>query len=106
MLGGPGIKNKSAIIDDMVALSDDGARAVNAITNAAHKYILGEISEKGMQGTLNLYLNTASNAVQKAIPQTVRHLMIKGIAPGMYLPVINTSISILLNYLYEWLGWC
>ncbi len=106
LVGGPGSRNPGAIIDNMVGLSDDGVRAINAITNAANRRVLGEISEKGMQATLNLYGRTAFNAVQAAIPGTIRHLMIKGIAPGIYLPLINAGLSIGLDYLYQWLGWC
>ena len=104
--GGPGVRNSGAIAKNMIGLSDDGARAIGAITTAANRRFFGEISEKGMQATLNLYSRTAFNAVQAAIPGTIRHLMIKSIAPGIILPIANLITSIGIGYVYKRLGWC
>lgn len=105
-VGGPCVRNTVAISKNMVGLSDDGARAIGAITTAANRRFFGEISEKGMQGTLNLYGKTAFNAVQAPIPGTIRHLMIESIAPGIILPIANLITSIGIGHVYERLGWC
>ena len=90
----------------MVGLSDEGARAISAITKAANRHFLGEISERGMQATLNLYGTIALNAMQAARPVTIRHLMIKSIVPGIILPIANLITSIGAGHVYDRLGWC
>ena len=104
--GGPGVRNTGNIAKKMVGLSDDGSRAIGAITNAANRRFFGEISERGMQATLNLYSKTAFNAVQAAIPGTIRHLMIKSFAPVIILPIVNLITSIGVGHVYNRLGWC
>lgn len=59
-----------------------------------------------MQATLNLYSKTAFNAVQAAIPRTIRHLMIKSFAPVIILPIVNLITSIGVGHVYNRLGWC
>lgn len=39
--GGPGVRNTGAIAKKMVGLSDDGSRAIGAITNAANRRFFG-----------------------------------------------------------------
>lgn len=59
-----------------------------------------------MQATLNLYSRTTFNAVQAAIPGTIRHLMMKSIIPGIMLPIANLITSIGIEHVYKRLGWC
>lgn len=73
---------------------------------AENRRFFGEISERGMQATLNLYSKTAFNAVQAAIPGTIRNLMIKSIAPVIILPIVNLITSIGVGHVYNRLGWC
>ena len=105
MISGAGARNAHAVSKKMIGLSDEGARAISAITNAANRRFWGEISEKGMQATLNLYGRTAFNAVQAAIPGTIEYLMIKSIVPSVFLSIANAAVSYLFEHVYDRLGW-
>lgn len=97
MISGAGARNAHAVSKKMIGLSDEGARAISAITNAANRRFWGEISEKGMQATLNLYGRTAFNAVQAAIPGTIEYLMIKSIVPSVFYQLQTQLFLICLN---------
>jgi len=103
-VGGAGARNLFSISDDMVGLTDDGVRAIKAITNAANKYVAGNISKKGMQATFNLYSGVASRAIQNAIPTTIRSLMIKGTMFGSYYSILNSAFSNLFGKIFKKLG--
>ena len=82
-------------------MSDDGIRAVNAIANAANRKAAGTISAKGLQATINLYGKTTFNAVQAAIPGTMRKLFLdSAIRIAIYTPFANVAQSS-LNYGYK-----
>ena len=104
-ISGAGAANTRNIANNMVGLSDDGARAISAITNAANRKIAGQISQKGFQGVVNLYGKTAFNAVQAAIPGTMRMLFMQAARNiAIYTPISNI-VSGGLNYGYGVWGW-
>ena len=68
---------------------------------AYDRRIANEISKKGMQGILNLYGKTAVNAMQEAIPITIRYLMIKDFGSRIYMSLLNAGISYAFNLLSD-----
>lgn len=100
-ISGAGASNSANIGKNMIGLSDDGVRAIGAITNAANRKAAGIISAKGLQATFNLYGKTAFNAVQAAIPGTMRKLFLdSAIRIAIYTPFANAAQSS-LNYGYK-----
>ena len=100
-ISGAGAANSANIGKNMIGLSDDGVRAIGAITNAANRKAAGIISAKGLQATLNLYGKTAFNAVQAAIPGTMRRLFLSSARKiALYTVLANASQSG-LNYGYK-----
>jgi len=88
----------------MLELSDDGIRAINAIARTSSRLAAGEISQKGLQATFNLYGKTAFNAVESTIPGTIRHVMIKNLFTGAFLFIGNFFALNMLDKLYRFLG--
>ena len=100
-ISGAGAANSANIEKNLIGLSDDGVRAIGAITNAANRKAAGIISAKGLQATLNLYGKTAFNAVQAAIPGTMRRLFLSSARKiALYTVLANVSQSG-LNYGYK-----
>lgn len=93
-ISGAGASNSANIGKNMIGLSDDGMRAVGAITNAANRKAAGTISAKGLQATLNLYGKTAFNAVQAAVPGTMRKLFLESaLKIAIFTPFANVTQS-------------
>ena len=104
-ISGAGASNTRNIANNMVGLSDDGARAISAISNAANRRMANQISQKGMQGVLNLYGKTAFNAVQAATPGTMKMLFMQAARNiAIYTPIANIA-SGGFNQCYKVWGW-
>ena len=104
-ISGAGAANTRNIANNMVGLSDDGTRAIGAITKAANRKFLNQISPKGMQATLNRWGKIAFEAVQSATPGTMKMLFMqsaKNIA--IYTPFANI-VTGGLNHGYKVWGW-
>ena len=64
-----------------------------------------QISQKGMQGVLNLYGKTAFNAVQAATPGTMKMLFMQAARNiAIYTPIANIA-SGGFNQCYKVWGW-
>lgn len=100
-ISGAGAANSANIGKNMIGLSDDGVRAIGAITNAANRKASGIISAKGLQATLNLYGKTAFNAVQAAIPGTMRRLFLSSARKIAFYTVLANVSQSGLNYGYK-----
>ena len=71
---------------------------------AADRRFAGQISQKGLQGTFNLYGKVAYNAVLDATPGTIKMLFTQGAKKiAIYTPIANI-ISGGLNYVYNSYG--
>lgn len=104
-LSGAGATNVKNIADHLTGLSDDGLRAVRAISTAMNRKMAGQISQKGFQGVINLYGKTAFSAINAAIPGTSRTLFMEAAKKlAFYTPFANI-ISGSLNYKYSVWGW-
>ena len=89
----------------MIGLSDDGTRAIGAITKAANGRFLNQISPKGMKATLNRWGKIAFEAVQSATPGTMKMLFMqlaRNIA--IYTPFASI-VTGGLNHGYKVWGW-
>ncbi len=100
-ISGAGAANSANIGKNMIGLSDDGVRAIGAITNAANRKAAGIISAKGLQATFNLYGKTAFNAVQAAIPGTMRRLFLSSARKIAFYTVLANASQSGLNYGYK-----
>ena len=104
-ISGAGAANTKNIANNMVGLSDDGARAIGAITKAANRRFLDQISPKGMQATLNRWGKIAFEAVQSATPGTMKMLFIQSARNiAIYTPFANI-VAGGLNHGYKVWGW-
>ncbi len=104
-ISGAGAANTRNIANNMVGLSDDGARALGAITKAANRRFLNQISPKGMQATLNRWGKIAFEAVQSATPGTMKMLFMQSARNiVIYTPLANI-VTGGLNHGYKVWRW-
>ena len=104
VLSGAGARNTSNITKNL-KLAEKGASAVKAIQTATTRYLSGEISYKGFQGTMRLWWNTAFNAIQDAIEPTIINLTITGATTIMGITVASAATTYGLSKLYKKLEW-
>ena len=102
-ISGRGARNTSNIANNL-KLSGKGASAVKAIRTATSRYLSGDISKKGLQGTMRLWWNTAFNAIQDAIEPTIRKLTINGACAIMSITAGSAVANFGISKFYEFLG--
>ncbi len=103
-ISGAGARNTHNIASNL-NLTGKGASAVKAIATASSRYSMGEISLKGLKGTVQLWGDIAFDAVQTAMPKTIERLFMQSaVKLAIYTPLANLA-SGGLNYGYETWGW-
>ncbi len=104
-ISGAGANNISNIENHFLPVSDEGLTAIGAISKAWNRIGLGEISKKGLQGTLNLYGKTAFDAVLNARNATILMLFNQSVGKIIPFVVISTLWQGALTKVYNKLGW-